>query len=139
MVTDNSNNDMVIPKPGTLYFAVVQQGPLWIIFERNMIIELSGLTMQYVNNVIIHEICVKKIVPKDDDMIRDSYNHFGLRTKSDDNAISLFGASNIWIDHVSLSDFADDLIDVIMGSTTVTISNCHMTKHNDVVLFGVKY
>ncbi|RDY02643.1 putative pectate lyase 3, partial [Mucuna pruriens] len=156
VVTDNSDDDMVNPKPGTLRHAVVQDGPLWITFERSMIIELrqellissnktidgrganvqikngGGLTMQYVNNVIIHGIRVKNIVPKDGGMIRDSYNHFGFRTRSDGDAISLFGASNIWIDHVSLSNSGDGLIDVIMGSTGITISNCHMTKHNDV-------
>ncbi|RDY05938.1 putative pectate lyase 3, partial [Mucuna pruriens] len=97
----------------------------------------DGLTMQYMNNVNIHGICIKKIMPKDDGMIRDSYNHFGLRTRSDGDAISLFGASNIWIDHVSLSNFIDGLIDVIKGSIAVTISNCHMTKHNDVIIAKV--
>ncbi|RDY08018.1 putative pectate lyase 3, partial [Mucuna pruriens] len=143
---------MVNPKPRTLHFAIVQQGPLWIVFERNMVIELrqellissktidgcgtnvqikngDGLTMQY--NVIIHGICIKKIMPKDGGMIRDSYNHFGLRTRSDSDAISLLGVSNIWIDHVSLSNFINNVIDIIKGSTTVAISNCHMTKHND--------
>ncbi|RDY09738.1 putative pectate lyase 3, partial [Mucuna pruriens] len=101
---------------------------LYTIFERGMIIELrhellissnktieghganvqikngGGLTMQYVNNVIIHGICIKKI-----------------------------------IDRVSLSDSAYGLINVIKDSTTITISNCHMTKHNNVLLFRAKY
>ncbi|WVZ13945.1 hypothetical protein V8G54_011511 [Vigna mungo] len=160
VVTDNSDEDMVNPKPGTLRYAVTQKGPLWIIFERSMIITLKqellissdktidgrganvqikdggGLTVQFVNNVIIHGIRVKNIVPKEGGMIRDSYNHVGLRTRSDGDAISLFGASNVWIDHVSLSNAADGLIDVIQGSTAITISNCHMTRHNDVMLFG---
>ncbi|RDX82460.1 putative pectate lyase 3, partial [Mucuna pruriens] len=50
--------------------------------------------MTYVNNVIIHGIHIKKIVSKDGSMIRDSYTHFGLRIRSDDDAISIFGASN---------------------------------------------
>ncbi|TKY50294.1 Pectate lyase [Spatholobus suberectus] len=160
VVTDNSDEDMVEPKPGTLRYGAVQPGPLWIIFERSMIITLkqelmissnktidgrganvqikggAGLTMQFVSNVIIHGIRIKKIVSKEGGMIRDSHNHVGQRTRSDGDAISVFGASNIWIDHISLSDSEDGLIDVIQGSTAITISNCHMTKHNDVMLFG---
>ncbi|KAK7381316.1 hypothetical protein VNO78_33917 [Psophocarpus tetragonolobus] len=160
VVTDSSDNDMVNPKPGTIRHAVTQQGPLWITFAHSMIITLqqellissnktidgrganvqfkggAGLTIQFVSNVIIHGIRIKNIVPKEGGMIKDSYNHVGLRTRSDGDAISIFGASNIWIDHVSLSNCADGLIDIIEGSTGITISNCHMTKHNDVMLFG---
>ncbi|CAJ1946921.1 unnamed protein product [Sphenostylis stenocarpa] len=160
VVTDNSDDDMVDPRPGTLRFAVTQQGPLWIIFAHSMIINLkqellissdktidgrganvqirdgAGLTIQYVNNVIIHGIRIKNIVPKEGGLIKDSYNHISLRTRSDGDAISIFGASNIWIDHISLSNSADGLVDVIQGSTAITISNCHMTKHNNVMLFG---
>ncbi|XP_027923940.1 pectate lyase-like [Vigna unguiculata] len=160
VVNDTSDDDMQNPKPGTIRHAVTQQGPLWITFSRSMRITLQqelmissdktidgrganvqfkdggGLTMQFVNNIIIHGIRVKNIVPKDGGMIRDSYNHVGHRTRSDGDAISIFGASNIWIDHVSLSNSADGLIDVIEGSTAITVSNCHMTRHNDVMLFG---
>ncbi|RDY05879.1 putative pectate lyase 3, partial [Mucuna pruriens] len=77
------------------------QGLLWIIFEHSMIIELrqellvssnktiEGRGVNYMNNVIIHGIHIKKIVPKDGDMIKDSYTHFGLRIRSDDDAISI--------------------------------------------------
>ncbi|RDY02638.1 hypothetical protein CR513_13872, partial [Mucuna pruriens] len=64
-------------------------------------------------------------MPKDGGMMRNSYNHFGFRTRSED--------------HVFLSDSVDGLINVIMGSIIATISNCHMTKHNDVMLFGARY
>ncbi|KAK7316368.1 hypothetical protein VNO77_35361 [Canavalia gladiata] len=160
VVTDESDEDLENPKEGTLRFGVTRQGPLWITFQRSMIIVLkqellissdktidgrgafvqirdgAGLTLQFVNNVIIHGIRIKNIIPKEGGMIRDSYNHVGLRTRSDGDAISIFGASNIWIDHISLSNSSDGLIDVIQGSTAITISNCHMTKHNDVMLFG---
>lgn len=160
VVTDDSDNDMVSPKPGTLRYGVVQKGPLWIIFARSMVITLqqellissdktidgrganvqirggAGLTMQFVNNVIVHGIRVKNIKARNGGMIRDSYNHVGMRTRSDGDAISIFGSSNIWIDHLSLSECEDGLVDVIQGSTAITISNCHMTKHNDVMLFG---
>lgn len=156
VVTDSSDNDMVNPKPGTLRYGVVQKGPLWIIFQRNMVITLNqellvssdktidgrganvqirdgaGITMQFVNNVIIHGLRIKNVKSKPGGMMRDSWNHVGTRTRSDGDAISIFGSSNIWVDHISMSDCEDGLVDVIQGSTAVTISNCHMTKHNDV-------
>ncbi|XP_061355861.1 pectate lyase-like [Gastrolobium bilobum] len=160
VVTDESDNDMISPKPGTLRFGVTQKGPLWIIFQRSMIIRLNqellvssdktidgrgvnvqirdgaGITMQFVNNVIIHGLRIKNVVSKPGGMMRDSYNHVGLRTRSDGDAISIYGSTNIWVDHVSMSNCEDGLVDVIQGSTAITISNCHMTKHNDVMLFG---
>ncbi|XP_048502239.1 probable pectate lyase P59 [Beta vulgaris subsp. vulgaris] len=160
VVTDSSDNDMQNPKPGTLRHAVIQTEPLWIIFARSMNIRLTqelimtgdktidarganvhiahgaGITIQFIKNVIIHGLHIHQIYPGDGGLIRDSANHFGLRTRSDGDAISIFGASNIWIDHVSMARGTDGLIDIIQGSTAITISNCHMTDHNEVFLFG---
>ncbi|KAI4314207.1 hypothetical protein L6164_027140 [Bauhinia variegata] len=160
VVTDSSDNDMLNPKPGTLRHAVIQNEPLWIIFARSMVIYLkqelimnshktidgrganvhiaggAGITIQYIKNVIIHGIHLHDIVPKEGGMIRDSVNHFGLRTRSDGDAISIFGSNNVWIDHCSLSKATDGLIDSIMGSTAITISNNQFAKHDEVMLFG---
>ncbi|AQK59791.1 male gametophyte-specific2 [Zea mays] len=37
---------------------------------------------------------------------------------------------------ISMSNCEDGLIDVVQSSTGITISNCHFTNHNDVMLFG---
>lgn len=156
VVTDNSDNDVLNPKPGTLRYAVIQKRPLWIIFARSMNIKLSkelivssdktidgrganvhiaygaGITVQFVNNVIIHGLHIHHIVPASGGLIRDSVDHYGIRTTSDGDGISIFGSTNVWIDHVSLSQCSDGLIDAIQGSTAITISNCHFTHHNDV-------
>ncbi|CAL5188701.1 unnamed protein product [Lathyrus oleraceus] len=160
VVTEPSDNDMVNPRPGTLRHAVTRNGPLWIIFARSMVIRLNqelimtsdktidgrgttvviakgaGITIQFINNVIIHGIKIFDITVGNGGLIRDAENHFGLRTKSDGDAISIFGSSNIWIDHVSMRNCRDGLVDIIMGSTAITISNCHFTDHNEVMLFG---
>jgi pectate lyase len=99
----------------------------------------AGITMQFVNNVIIHGLHIKNVRAANGGMIRDSFDHVGLRTRSDGDAISVYGSSNIWIDHISLSECEDGLVDVIYGSTAVTISNCHLTKHNDVSIPLVSY
>ena len=160
VVNDASDDDLINPKPGTLRHAVTRDGPLWIIFGSSMIINLqqelmitsdktidgrgarvyimegAGLTLQFVNNVIIHNIYIKHVVPKSGGLIRDSEQHIGLRTVSDGDGISLFGATNVWIDHVSMTRCADGMIDAILGSTAITISNSHFTDHEEVMLFG---
>lgn len=159
VVTDSSDHDVLTPKKGTLRYGVIQDKPLWIIFERPMVITLkeelminhdktidgrgvivhiaygAGLTIQFVHNVIIHGIRIHHIVSKNGGYIRDSLAHFGLRTVSDGDGISIFGASKVWIDHVSLDHCADGLIDAIMASTALTISNCKFNYHNDVTYF----
>jgi pectate lyase len=40
LVTDHNDYDAVNPRPGTLRHAVIQTEPLWIIFERDMVIQL---------------------------------------------------------------------------------------------------
>ncbi|KAJ9560188.1 hypothetical protein OSB04_005348 [Centaurea solstitialis] len=160
VVTESTDEDMVNPKPGTLRHAVIQPEPLWIIFEHDMTIKLSqelimtgdktidgrgaqvhiaggaGLTLQFVKNIIIHSIKVHDIKSASGGMIRDSTSHFGMRTQSDGDGISLLGATNVWIDHVSMWNCQDGLIDLVECCTAVTISNCHFTHHNDVLLFG---
>ncbi|XP_057777117.1 pectate lyase-like [Salvia miltiorrhiza] len=159
-VTDNSDDDVDNPRPGTLRHAVIQEEPLWIIFDHNMVIRLkeelifasdktidgrganvriaygAGLTLQFVHNIIIHNIRIHNIVPAHGGLIRDAVDHIGLRTMSDGDAISIFGSNNIWIDHVSLSKATDGLIDAIEGSTAITISNCKFNNHNAVMLLG---
>ncbi|KAK2408325.1 pectate lyase [Trifolium repens] len=160
IVNDPSDNNLLDPKPGTLRHAVTRNGPLWIIFARSMLITLqqelimnsdktidgrgvdvfiangAGITIQSVKNVIIHGIKIYNIQVREGGMIRDSETHYGLRTRSDGDGISIFGSSNIWIDHVSMRNCTDGLIDAIMGSTAITISNSHFTDHNEVMLFG---
>ncbi|GAB4860712.1 Probable pectate lyase P59 [Ancistrocladus abbreviatus] len=160
VVTDASDNDMVNPKPGTLRHAVIQNEPLWIIFKGPMVIRLNeelivtsnktidgrgaavhiaggaGITLQFVKNIIIHGIHIHDIKQGGGGMIRDSVDHYGFRTTSDGDGISLFGATNVWLDHLSMRNCKDGLIDAVEASTAITISNCHFTKHNEVMLFG---
>ncbi|THU48753.1 hypothetical protein C4D60_Mb06t02340 [Musa balbisiana] len=163
VVTDTSDNDLINPKKGTLRYGVIQDRPLWIVFASDMIIRLSeellvtsdktidargsnvhimggaGIMLQFVHNVIIHGLHIHDIKAGNGGMIRDSEHHYGLRTRSDGDGISIYGSSNIWIDHVSMSNCMDGLIDVIQGSTAITISNSHFTKHNDVSHDPVNY
>ncbi|KAL3523511.1 hypothetical protein ACH5RR_016345 [Cinchona calisaya] len=160
VVTDSSDRDTVNPTPGTLRHAVIQDDPLWIIFSANMQIklkhelivnsfktidgrganvEITGngcITLQYISNVIIHNIRVYNCLPSGNTIIRSSPTHAGWRGRSDGDGISIFSSRNLWIDHCSLSHCTDGLIDAIMGSTAITISNSYFTYHNEVMLLG---
>ncbi|KAK8567246.1 hypothetical protein V6N13_105225 [Hibiscus sabdariffa] len=159
VVTDCSD-DVVDPKPGTLRHAVTQTRPLWITFAHSMVIKLkeeliitnnktidgrgvnvhiaygAGLTIQFVRNIIVHNLHIHDMIKTHGGIIKDGENHLGLRTESDGDGISLFGATNVWLDHLSMYRCADGLIDAVQASTAITISNCHFTDHNDVLLFG---
>ena len=87
VVTDDSDDDPVNPEPGTLRYAVIQPQPLWIVFPANMLIKLSQelifnsyktldgrganvhivgggcITLQYISNVIIHNIHIHHCYP----------------------------------------------------------------------------
>lgn len=160
VVTDSSDRDPVNPTPGTLRYAVIQTEPLWIIFSGDMLIRLKQelivnsfktidgrganvhiaggacITLQYVSNVIINNVHIHHCVSRGEANVRSSPTHYGWRTKSDGDGISLFGAQDIWIDHCSLSDCTDGLIDAIMGSTGITISNNYFSHHDEVMLLG---
>ncbi|KAI3461027.1 hypothetical protein Pfo_017690 [Paulownia fortunei] len=160
VVTDPGDDDPVNPRPGTLRHAVIQDRPLWIVFKRDMVITLKQelimnsfktidgrganvhiangacITIQFVTNIIIHGLHIHDCKQTGNAMVRSSPSHYGWRTMADGDGISIFGASHIWIDHNSLSSCSDGLIDAIMGSTAITISNNYFTHHNEVMLLG---
>lgn len=159
-VIDSSDNDPANPKPGTLRHAVIQNEPLWIIFSTNMVIKLKHelifnsyktvdgrgskvhitgngcITLQYVSHVIIHNIHVHHCKPSGNTLIAATPTHVGFRGRSDGDGISIFSSQKIWIDHCSLSYCTDGLIDAIMGSSGITISNSYFSHHDEVMLLG---
>ncbi|XP_074573357.1 putative pectate lyase 8 [Curcuma longa] len=160
VVTDSGDDDPVNPRPGTLRYAVIQDEPLWITFEQDMVITLKEelimnsfktidgrgrnvhiangacITIQYISNVIIHGLHIHDCKPTGNAMVRSSPSHYGWRTMADGDAISIFGSSHVWVDHCSLSNCADGLVDAVMGSTAITVSNSYFTHHNEVMLLG---
>lgn len=159
IVTDSSDNP-VNPKPGTLRYGVIQSEPLWIIFAKDMMIKLKEelmmnsfktldgrganvhiaggpcITIQYVTNIIIHGLNIHDCKQGGNAYVRDSPEHYGWRTVSDGDGVSIFGGSHVWVDHCSLSNCRDGLIDAIHGSTAITLSNNYLTHHNKVMLLG---
>ncbi|KAF2292814.1 hypothetical protein GH714_029153 [Hevea brasiliensis] len=159
VVTDSVDDDPVNPKPGTLRYAVIQDEPVWIVFARDMVIKLKEelimnsfktidgrgasvhiaggpcITMQYVTNIIIQGLNIHDCKQGGNTYVRDSLAIMGgglCRTVM--GYRSLVGV--VWIDHCSLSNCHDGLINAIHGSTAITISNNYLTHHNKVMLLG---
>ncbi|XP_047972475.1 pectate lyase-like [Salvia hispanica] len=160
VVTDPGNDDPVNPRPGTLRHAAIQSEPLWIIFKSDMVIRLRQelvmnshktidgrgasvhvadgpcIAIHHATNIIIHGIHIHDCKKAGNANIRDSPTHSGWWEESDGDGISIFGGRDVWIDHCSLSNCNDGLIDAIHGSTAITISNSYFTHHDKVMLLG---
>lgn len=155
VVTD-PRDDPVNPSNGTLRHAVIQTEPLWIIFRNDMVIQLKEelimnsfktidgrganvhigngpcITVQNVTNIIIHGIHIHDCKRAGNAMVKDSPQHTGWRTVSDGDGISIFTGRHIWVDHCSMSNCEDGLIDAVKSSTHITISNNYFTHHDKV-------
>ncbi|KAK8644028.1 hypothetical protein V6N13_013303 [Hibiscus sabdariffa] len=160
VVTDSDNDDPVSPIPGTLRHAAVQAEPLWIVFDHDMVISLREqllvnsyktidgrghdvqiangpcITLRNVSNVIIHNIYIHDCLPSGDALVWSPLPQYLIGGGSDGDAISIFGSRDVWIDHCTLANCYDGLIDATYGSTSITISNNYMLHHNEVMLMG---
>ncbi|KAF2303664.1 hypothetical protein GH714_021046 [Hevea brasiliensis] len=159
LVTTPDDNP-INPEPGTLRYGVIQTEPLWIIFDKDMVITLKNelimnsfktidgrgakveiangpcLTIEGVSHVIVHGISIHDCKPGKPGLVRSTPTHVGKRQGSDGDAIAVFASSNIWIDHCYLASCSNGLIDVIHASTAVTISNNYFSQHDKVMLLG---
>ncbi|XP_051135822.1 putative pectate lyase 21 isoform X2 [Andrographis paniculata] len=159
-VVNSPADDPRDPPPGTLRHAVIQSEPLWIIFDHDMSIRLKEelmmnsyktidargrhveisdgpcITIQGVSNIIIHGVYIHGCVPAGNAVVTDKPRHYQLRGLSDGDGISIFGSRDIWIDHCTLAECSDGLVDVVNASTAITVSNNYMFRHNEVMLMG---
>ncbi|KAJ4894432.1 putative pectate lyase 9 [Raphanus sativus] len=129
VVTDPTDEDMEYPKPGTLRHAVIQVEPLWIIFKRDMVITLKqelimnsyktidarGANVHIANGACITIQGITHVI------VHGLHIHDCIRTG---NAMVRSSPS-----HYGMRNMSD-------GSTAVTISNNHLTHHNEVMLLG---
>jgi len=85
--------------------------------NRRITLTNRGLLLSRVQNIIVHGIRIEDGVRGD--------------------AIRIVNESrDIWIDHVTLKNFDDGLIDITRESTAVTVSWCHFRDHRKVMLLG---
>ncbi len=124
---------------GSLRSCVERFGKIWVVFDvsgvinldsdikvqsdktidgrgAEIILERQGLVLSKVSNVIIHNI-----------YIRDGV----------DDAVKIIdGTNGVWIDHITLSNFTDGLIDITRSATDVTISWSKFENHTKTILIG---
>ncbi|KAL8142855.1 hypothetical protein V2J09_015887 [Rumex salicifolius] len=160
VVKDPSDSDPGKPTPGTLRHAVIQEEPLWIVFQEDMVFQLKGelivnsfktidgrgahvhianggcVTIRHVTNVVIHGVHIHDCVPTGNLNVSSSPTRAEWVINTDGDGITVFNSSRVWIDHCSMWRCADGLVDATMGSTAITISNNHFTNHNEVMLLG---
>ena len=133
--------------PGSLRYGAEMDGPLWIVFDidgtinlesdisvksdktidgrgREIIITGHGLSIgnedEQVSNVIIENIILKD----------------GTGDEAEDGIRIKYSVSDVWIDHCSLSNYPDGLIDVTRKSTDVTISWSKFSNHQKTMLLS---
>lgn len=90
------------------------------------------ITIQNVSHVIVHGLNINGCEPGLAGQVRSSEAHVGHRRGSDGDAVTIMASSDVWIDHCSLARAFDGLVDVIHGSTRVTISNNYYSDHDKV-------
>jgi len=158
----SSDDNPVNPSPGTLRYGATRERPLWIIFSESMNIKLNMplyvaghktfdgrgaevhigiggpcLFVKRVDHLILHGLhihgCNTSVLG--DVLISESAGVEPVHPQ-DGDAITMRNSTNVWIDHNSLSDSSDGLIDVTLASTAVTISNNHFFNHHKVMLLG---
>ncbi|KAL1538250.1 pectate lyase [Salvia divinorum] len=159
-VTDPSD-DPLNPRPGTLRHAMTSiTGKVWITFKRHMNITLakpllvSSLTtidarganvhianggcllIKKATNVIIHGLYIHDCKPQEPGPVKGPGGEIMHLGPTDGDAIRIVSSSRIWIDHNTMYDSVDGLIDVTRGSTDITISNNWFRSQDKVMLLG---
>lgn len=149
VVTDPSDGDPVNPAPGTLRYGAIQEGPLWIVFAGDMTISpahelvvssrktVDGRGARVVvgdggacfavrgaSDVVIHGLTIRRCRPA-------PKLEAGM---SDGDGVH--NSSDVWVDHCTVEACADGLIDVVVGSTRVTLSNNLLRNHDKAILLG---
>ncbi|MCD7465115.1 hypothetical protein HAX54_000588 [Datura stramonium] len=159
-VTDPSD-DPLNPKSGTLRYAMTHiKGKIWVTFERDMKIRLQKpllvssfttidgrgvkvniadgacLMLQRVTNVIIHDLRIHNCKAQQASTVLGPDKKIVNVGAVDGDAIRMLTSHKIWIDHNTLYDCEDGLVDVTRGSTNITISNNWFRTQNKVMLLG---
>ncbi|AES76375.1 pectate lyase family protein [Medicago truncatula] len=142
-VTD-PNDDPINPQSDTLrYGASVIQGKVWITFKKDMNIKLmkplliSSFTTIDGREFNVHigdNACL--MIFKATNIIIHSIRIHHCKAQAPGMVMGLVTVSKIWIDHNTLYNCEDGLLDVTRGSANVTISNNWFREQDKVILLG---
>ncbi|GAB4842657.1 hypothetical protein Ancab_012630 [Ancistrocladus abbreviatus] len=160
IVTDPSD-DAINPKPGTLRYGTTKlTGKLWVTFEHDMNIKLERplivgsfttidgrgaavhianggcFMLDRVTDVIIHGLRFHHCRPQPSGKVIGPGSKMMILGATDGDAIRVVASTKVWIDHNTLYKCFDGLIDVTLGSSSITISNNWFRDHDKVMLLG---
>lgn len=92
--------------------------------------------MYQATNVIIHGLYIHDCKPQEPGPVKGPGGEIMHLGPTDGDAIRIVSSSRIWIDHNTMYDSEDGLIDVTRGSTDITISNNWFRFQDKVMLLG---
>ena len=124
---------------GTLRQCAGVPGPVWITFNRSGTIQLQDNIKLPSNSTVDgrgQEITIKGAglyVNRVENVI---ITHLRVREAKDDAINIKYESSRVWINHLSLADSEDGLLDITRGSTNVTVSWCRFDDHRKVMLIS---
>jgi len=144
----HDNKDPI--EPGTLRWALQQQGPAIVRFAVNGTIQLkddidvtsnktldgrgadivitrSGLNIEDVENVIITNVTLTQ---------GNQTGHSECNTVGNGDAIQIRNSKRVWAHHVTLSAYCDGLLDIVSGSQEITLSWSKLEHHSKTMLIG---
>jgi len=130
--------------PGSLRAGAEASGPLWITFDLSGDITLSSPIDMASDKTIDGRGQYIRLFDAGIDIVNGTHNVIieniifkqGNANKTEDALRLKQDAHTVWIDHVSLSDYPDGLLDITRGSTDITVSWCKFSNHNKVMLIG---
>ncbi|KFK24204.1 hypothetical protein AALP_AAs54344U000100, partial [Arabis alpina] len=106
---------------------------------RGVSVHISGpacLLVYKATDVIIHGLKIHDCKPQPPSSVMGPDSKIIQLGHVDGDAIGLLGARKVWIDHNTLYDCEDGLLDVTQGTTDVTVSNNWFRNQDKVMLLG---
>ncbi|MEO0334896.1 MAG: polysaccharide lyase family 1 protein [Pseudomonadota bacterium] len=83
---------------------------------QSLVITGKGLYISNTQNVILHNLTIRDI--------------------ENDDAVKIYNSKNVWIDHLTLANAKDGLLDITNVSHNITVSWTRLTDHNKTMLIG---
>jgi pectate lyase len=129
---------------GSLREAAERTDPLWIVFDVSGDIGLSSKILLGSNKTVDGRgaaITIRNfgitLGAGVFNVVIENLTFVGNMQGSDNDAIQLAdSAHTVWIDHCSLSNYRDGLVDITHAATDVTVSWCLFSMHDLVMLIG---
>ena len=124
---------------GTLRQCAERGGPVWITFAQSGTINLSNNIDLPSNSTVDgrgHKVTIEGAGLHIKGVENVLITHIKIQKASDDAIQIKYESRLAWINHVSLADSYDGLLDITRGSTDVTISWCRFDNHRKVLLIS---